>query len=318
MAGDIGALDVLAAAVDRPNHPLNRSHVAYALTALGSLLGAFERGDEASLTASTLALKQATAGVLPFGLETSTLLSVLGAEQRVGEVPDEVRAWQEGHTNTVPSGLTGLVFTHSPSAMVDTTVAHVIAGHGHRPRRIAHIGVPLAKARTGATLLEKTARPQKRIETGIVVLALADQATLTIAEYFRAVYQFDYEQALHWDTLGVHLHRLRARLGSIAELERDGDRLELRFHGPLIVPDPRCGQSLGEKVLHLLAAQRGVTAKEIAVKLRISLRSIQKNLRELLDDNACIAEGQGRRVEYYVEDTTFSEPTTAVTIQLDF
>jgi hypothetical protein len=52
--------------------------------------------------------------------------------------------------------------------------------------------------------------------------------------------------------------------------------------------------------------------------LRIPLRSIQKILRELLDDNACVSEGQGRRVEYYVEDTTFSEPTISISIELDF
>lgn len=318
MAGDVGALGVLSAAVDHPNHPLNRSRVAHSLTALGSLLNALERGDESALSSSTLALKQSTAGMLPFELETNTLLTVLGVEHRSGENTGEGRAWTEGRVDVVPRGLAGLVFAHATSASIDTTVAHVVTSHGQPPRRIPHIVVPLMMTRTGANVLEQTSRSQKRVETGIAVLSLAGQASLSVAEYFSAVYQFDYEQALHWDTLGVHLHRLRARLGSDAELERDGDRLELRCHHPLVVPDPRCSQSLAEKVLHLLAAQRGVTAKEIAVKLRIPLRSIQKILRELLDENACVAEGQGRRVEYHVEDTTFSEPTTSVSIQLDF
>ena len=81
-------------------------------------------------------------------------------------------------------------------------------------------------------------------------------------------------------------------------------------HREVILADPRTAAPVGDRVLRLLASRPGVTAKDAAKALEVPLRTVQAELQQLVSDGACNAERQGRKVQYWVEDTTFSEPTT--------
>ena len=92
-------------------------------------------------------------------------------------------------------------------------------------------------------------------------------------------------------------------------LDSDDDRFRLLLTRSLLVPDPRSGRSLEDRVLRLLSRGGGESAKEAAQQLGVSLRTAQLALKALVEDGALSTRRVGRSTEYQVEDTTFSEPT---------
>jgi hypothetical protein len=107
----------------------------------------------------------------------------------------------------------------------------------------------------------------------------------------------------------VLLHRVRAAVEGLAELERSDGRLALRTSSALLIPDPRVSQRTTDRVLRLLAERGPASAKDAAGLLGISLRSAQVALAELATSGACDTKKDGRNVAYVVEDTVFSEPS---------
>ena len=94
--------------------------------------------------------------------------------------------------------------------------------------------------------------------------------------------------------------------------------LRLTLSTPLAIADPRCDLTLSDQVLSIMSQRGRAGAKEIAGVLGVSLRNTQSALGALVDDGACTRNKLGRRVEYVVEDTTFSEPTnTHYEVNLD-
>jgi predicted transcriptional regulator len=77
------------------------------------------------------------------------------------------------------------------------------------------------------------------------------------------------------------------------------------------MPDPRCARPLESRVLALVAATPGLTARDVATTIGLPLRTVQLALRTLVDDGACAVDRDGARVAYVVDDTTFGRPTTA-------
>jgi hypothetical protein len=52
-----------------------------------------------------------------------------------------------------------------------------------------------------------------------------------------------------------------------------------------------------------------MSAEHAAQRLGVPLRTVQALLAQLVEEGECHADKNGRRVQYRVEDTTFSEPT---------
>lgn len=211
-----------------------------------------------------------------------------------------------GRTDAAPGPLAGLLAV--PRAGEPAGAVRVVAGLG-TPRRVLGLGLGLAPTPIEELGRQSGARQHRR-ESMLAVLALAGEAGLLREELFRAVWGFAFAPHLHQGVLDVALHRMRGALGSAAELVRTStDRLVLRPLRPFAVTDPRVERPLDDRVLSLVAARGGTRARELAGDLDVPLRTVQAALARLEEDGACVREGDGARVSYRVEDTTFREPT---------
>jgi DNA-binding transcriptional ArsR family regulator len=102
---------------------------------------------------------------------------------------------------------------------------------------------------------------------------------------------------------------MRKRIEGVAEVVREGDRLELRVDRAFVVRDPRCVEPTVARVLRLLASRGASNAEDLASDLQVSQRTIQIALQHLVADGVCQQQRAGRAITYKVDDTTFSEPT---------
>jgi len=181
---------------------------------------------------------------------------------------------------------------------------------GRPARRILGTGIGLL---TDAVVI-RSSRRGTRTEGSLARLALEPDGMEERA-FFEAVYGFPFAAGEHEEVLRGLLHRMRGAVGDAAEITRkpnssSGEVLRLVPRRTLVVEDPRCQEPLADRVLDRLAASNGrATAKELTAALRVPLRTVQRSLGQLVDDGACHAEPDGRRTEYVVEDTTFSEPS---------
>lgn len=150
---------------------------------------------------------------------------------------------------------------------------------------------------------------QRRTARAVSQLALCGAEGLGREALFEAVYGFGFKAVTHQGTLDVLVHRAREVLAEVGEVVRDGGNVALRVDRPGLIEDEPAERQLTDLVLRTIAAKPGVGAREIAKDLGIALRTMQTMLGELADEGACVAEREGRRMAYRVEDTTFSEPT---------
>lgn len=292
----------------RPRDEHARSSVAGAASvALESWLGAAARGDRGAALAHADETHALLGAAPALAHELDDLAIALDPLHDVREARAELVAWCAGATDDLPGPLVGPATL--PGASGERGVAYAVVWPGGHARRVLGAGVALA----GPDVVDvggQGARPG-RLETAIAVLALAGSAGLDNAELFRAVYGFVYVAALHRTVLDVLVHRVRAALGEAATLHHRDDRVWLEVHRPMRVADPRCERPVDDRVLRALARHGRCTARDAAEELGLPLRTVQTALKELVDDGACTVERQGRRVEYRIEDTTFSEPTIA-------
>jgi hypothetical protein len=158
-------------------------------------------------------------------------------------------------------------------------------------------------------------RTQGRVETLAAVVALAGEPGIPELEAFELTYEFAYVPDVHRGVFDVVLHRVRAHLGSHAELVRERGRLRLLPAVPLLLPDPRCSPHTTDRVLQLLAERGRAGAKDAASASGVSLRTAQGALQELVNQGACNVEKRGRNVVYVVEDSVFSEPSLRLTLE---
>lgn len=140
-------------------------------------------------------------------------------------------------------------------------------------------------------------------------LAEGGDGGVDLTEAFERVYGFAFDPSVHDGVFRVLLHRVRGALEGVAEIEREGDRLTLVVSGPLRLPEPRSEPPFGDRILRVIAANPGKTARELAERSGTTVRAVQRALRLLVETGACRSERVGRAVIYAVEDTTFSEPT---------
>ncbi len=149
----------------------------------------------------------------------------------------------------------------------------------------------------------------ERVQMAIAALVQVGVRGLEEAALFRRVYGFEYDTATHDGLLRVLLHRLRAEISTHAEVDRVEGRLLLRATHPMVCPEPRTAPTFGDRLLRLVALHPGSTARDLAERVQVGVRSVQRTLRSLGASGACRSFKDGRTLLFEVEDTTFSEPT---------
>ncbi|MGE3635738.1 MAG: hypothetical protein AB7P00_37885, partial [Sandaracinaceae bacterium] len=152
--------------------------------------------------------------------------------------------WLDGTDDAVPAGL-GVGPGHAYPG-------YVVARPGGVARRVLAVGVALARAELDAVVVQPPT-PQHRTDSAIAALLLHGDAGVDVSVLFERLYGFPLA-ARHRSVLRVLLHRVRARVGEL-ELERDADRVRLRYEAAVLFPDPRCSRS--DASVLALAAQRG-------------------------------------------------------------
>jgi hypothetical protein len=232
-------------------------------------------------------------------------LSVGGTLVAESRVAPAFVDWLRGTSNKLPFGLEGL----SAGAEDPQVLASVrVDANGHAVR-VLSIGAQAIAARLAMDQLPQSPRQFGRTDALLAALALGGTGAQAELELFARVYGFKYSPAVHQDVFAVLIHRARERLGPRGEIVRASGQLKLRVDRPFVVPDPRCTQSSAGRALQFLAQNRHATAREVAERLAIPLRTAQASLRELVEDGMCGQRREGRNVSYFVEDSTFQEPT---------
>jgi hypothetical protein len=149
-----------------------------------------------------------------------------------------------------------------------------------------------------------------RAQACAAALALAGSTGLSSDALYLQVFGATYDPARHDGLLRTTVYRARRHVAQSATLDRRGDRWVLEPTAGFEVVDPRCASSSEDHLLAWLAAQgRPATAREISDSLGAPLRTIQEALRALLLDGSIETRKDGRSSIYYLEDTTFSEPS---------
>jgi len=277
-------------------------------SSLGEMLE-LEAHDDDALDRSIETARAAIGRFAPFASDLESAAGAIdprASVESIGHAPTQ--QWCKGAISRPPPELCGLC-AHVGAVQPGAAAAWVYAPLSGTARRLAPHGVELVDA-SAARISPESGRAG-RSETLIACLALAGPEGQSLEELFRAVYGFAFVQSTHKNVFNVLMHRTRAKLEGIAEIERDGDQLRLMLHRSLLVPDPRCEQPLEDLVLQLIARRGAGDAKSAAGALEVPLRTVQKALKQLAEEGAVLAKRRGRGVEYRVEDTTFSEPTTA-------
>ncbi|MEM9070811.1 MAG: hypothetical protein AAGE52_20045 [Myxococcota bacterium] len=263
------------------------------------------QGDRAAFDKARDDVAAAVAGFADIAQETHALAGALDPDIDVDELPPVVKPWARGSDDDTPAGLHGIV--GPPDGPADSTIASVVCRPGERPRRILRVAVPLLPS--DVVRLARTRLRRGRVDTAIAALALAGDAGLADAELFEKAYEFEFVSALHAGILDVLVHRMRARIDKAAAVHRKSGRMQLEPSGVLVLPDPRCVEHVEDRLLRVIARHGGVTTRQAAQELDVSVRTAQLALRRLLASGDCVLNRDGRRVQYSVEDTTFTEPT---------
>ncbi len=228
--------------------------------------------------------------------------ALVGALDLHAEANDAVQAWRRGTRPHPPRGVHSVCLALPDE---DSTLAYVLAPAKGPAGRVLRPGLRLVDV-DALHQLKQSQRKRGRVETAAAALALHPKG-MAEDELFSAVYGFDHEEGVHDGVLDLVLHRLRKELGEDGSVTRTASRVSMTHRG-LLIPDPRCSLPVDNRVLAELARKRA-SANELAAALELPLRTVQRVLKRLAMDGACLKEREGRAVVYRVEDTTFSEPT---------
>lgn len=272
--------------------------------ALGATLDRAIRGDAAGLLVAAEALESRARGTRPAELEAGALLAALGLASPEAQRP-AIAAWLRGEHDVTPDELAGLSTPTLDGDGLERAAVYAVRGMGDAPQRMLGIGL----ARLGVSGTEGEPRSHVRQCAVAATCLLAGDEGIASEALFARVYGFAYD-ARHDGVFRNLLTKTRRWLGERAQLERVGERYRLEGPTPLAIPDPRCSPALEEIVLRAIAeAPSGVSARELADRLLIPLRTVQQCLGELVESGTCETHKSGKGVRYRVEDTTFGEPT---------
>ncbi len=271
---------------------------------LSGLVDAARAGDRAGFTEAATRIRETVAACAPIAGEVAAYLAMIDIG---AALPDDVFPWAMGMSPDAPHGIRDV-------REGGTRGTWVSVSPGRPARRILGTGIGLL----ADAVVIRSSRRGTRTEESVARLALEPDG-MDERAFFEAVYGFPFAVGEHEEVLRGLLHRMRGAVAEAAEITRDpsaasgetsGEILRLVPRRTFVVEDPRCQEPLADRVLDRLAASNGrATAKELTAALRVPLRTVQRSLGQLVDDGACHAEPDGRRTEYVVEDTTFSEPS---------
>lgn len=273
---------------------------------LSDVLDAFVAGDSDRIARSADVLAHAVESSALASREVEALLAAIDPRPDPAALPVDVAAWARGERDRIPHGLDAAArAVPSPHAELAGN-AWVLVDPSRAARRVLHPALGLLPH---LPRRERTTRLHGRTELAASVLALAGPNGMPLETFVRKVYGFAYVKQSHDGMLRVLLHRMRASLDEAAAITIDDDVITLRATRPFLVPDPRVETPNEDRVLRMLVAQRGATAKELAAALDMPLRTVQAVLGQLVSEGACLQQREGAGVEYAIEDTTFSDPT---------
>jgi DNA-binding transcriptional ArsR family regulator len=202
------------------------------------------------------------------------------------------------------------VAVYNPTASQAASTAYVKAIPQREGRRLLTLGLSLCTPEERTRVLAEESG-HARTDTALSVLAMAGPVGLELGTFFKSVYGFAYDPALHRAVLDTLLHRMRKRVPSDVKLSRTDEVFSLDCERPFLIPDPRCALETTDVVLMALAKSGTVSANDLASALLIPLRSVQAALAQLAEDGACDAARDGRRIFYQISDTTFTASTTS-------
>lgn len=214
--------------------------------------------------------------------------------------PGRLHAWVRGEVAAPPAELLGLTppaWKREPDA-----APLVVATPGRAAVRALGFAVPPTYPR-----LQVGTRPA-RPEALAAALTLASEGVSREA-LFERVYGFAYRKSIHEASFKVVRHQVKKLLEGYADVVHEDGRMRVEVRAPYAIVDPRCQQPFHDVVLRYLAGAGAASAKDLAARLDVPLRTVQMALREMTEEGICIAAKDGRRVFYTVEDTTFCELT---------
>lgn len=286
-----------------PHSPAHR-----ASSGLWSWLMAAQRGEREAFEKHRDVVVAEVAGFRDLAQECGALAAALDPQIPVSKIPERLRQWAIGEVDETPVGLHGIV--GPPDGPADSTIACVVCVPGGvQVRRLLRVATPLLAAEGPVLRLERTRLRRGRVDTAIAALALAGEQGLPDAVLFEKAYEFEFVPSLHAGILDVLVHRMRSRLEGAGVVHRGAGLLRLEAAGILVLPDPRCVEHVEDRLLRVIARHGAITTRQAAKELDVSVRTAQLALRRLLTEGECVLNRDGRRVQYLVEDTTFTEPT---------
>jgi hypothetical protein len=314
---------------DNPGSTIFHAPAMVAERNLAALIAAARGGDRTEFVEAAAVLEKSASVWPDLQREVQTLLAALDPMREM--IPDTALPWSRGETATIPCGLHGVGIPQGSGPESEGATAFVVARPGALGRRFLRPGLAFVpEARLLARDSAKSVAGGVRTETGIAALALAGEAGTTREVFFRNVYGFPFVAHRHQAVLDVLCHRMRNLLGDAGEVRRDsgegsaaaagpksgsttlaGPSLALLLKTTIVVPDMRCALPTADRVLRALATLGTTSASTAADSLRMPLRTVQAVLQQLVAEGACSIERDGRRVAYKIEDTTFTEVTSA-------
>ncbi len=276
--------------------------------ALAQVLASARAGDRVRFEHALAACLSIPDAHEAFRTEARAIATALDPASDLAAADPRARAFASGDRADLLGGLEGVaVDPQDPEA----PLAFVLVSE-RASRRVLAPGLALASASGRPPARIEVTERGGRTETAIVTL-VAHPAGLDEDAFFRAVYGFTFKKAIHDGVLRVLLTRMRQALEPHASLSRDGERLRLVVSAPFSIVDPRVASRADNVVLRAIAAERTVSAKDVAERTGLPLRTVQAELARLLDEGVCTRTKDGRSTEYAVEDTVVREPTRVIT-----
>ena len=232
-----------------------------------------------------------------FEKEQATLSLLL---QEKGEETGLLKDWYQGRSSRLPYGLQSF---QDPEWSRLHGCFGSIALDADRPARRVFLS-----RETKLPVSELFQR--KKRSAGIVSLLALSPRDIAVPEFFQKVYGFAYASEKHRGVVDTAVRDARRLLNGLpVEIIRTDGSVHLRAHGPCTIPDIRCKLDLDDRVLKMLAENKRLSAGELAERLDVPLRSLQRALSEMADSGFCVSARQGRHRTYRLVDTTFSPPT---------
>ncbi len=274
--------------------------------ALFNLIRAAVAGDVDAVARQGQALKRATAPCPDWAREATALVFALDGQRH--PAPAAVQDWRQGTTPTVPLGLLGLGVVEKHSLFGDTAPVFVVARPAACGYRVLRPGLGLCENIHPLPQSDAGDDSGSRVDTALAELALAGPEGQTREDFFYRVYGFPFRADLHQGVLDVLVHRLRARIANLGDIERASEppRITLHLKTALAIPDGRGALSMSDRVLRAVATLGAVAATDAATALQMPLRSVQRALRQLVKDGACTTKRDGLHISYSVTDTAFT------------